>query len=105
LAQEVVEICGELHAQSGVRVPTPEVNRAFEAAVGARSPSGRGPRSARIYYATQKGTRPPRFVVFVNDVRSFAGDYVRYLEEKLREFLPFHEVPIRLELRGRKKKT
>jgi GTP-binding protein len=99
---EVVEICGELHAQAGVRVATPELNRALEAAVEARSPSGRGPRSARIYYATQKGTRPPRFIVFVNDPRSFAGDYVRYLEEKLREFLPFHEVPIRLELRGRK---
>jgi GTP-binding protein len=101
---EVIEICAELHVQAGVRVPTPELNRALEAAIKMRSPSGRGPRSARVYYATQKGVRPPRFVVFVNDVRSFAGDYVRYLEEKMREFLPFHEVPIRLELRGKKRR-
>ncbi len=100
---EVVEICGELHAQAGVRIPTPEVNRALDAAVRVRSPSGRGPRSARILYATQKGARPPRFVVFVNDPRAFAPDYIRYLEDKMREFLPFHEVPIRLELRGRRK--
>jgi GTP-binding protein len=100
---EVIEICGELNAQAGARVPTPEVNRALDGAVRARSPSGRGPRSARIYYVTQKGTRPPRFVVFVNDPRAFAPDYVRYLEQKLREFLPFHEVPIRLELRARRK--
>jgi predicted GTPase len=33
----------------------------------------------------------------VNDPRAFAGDYIRFLENKLREFLPFHEVPITLE--------
>ena len=37
------------------------------------------------------------FIVFVNDPRAFSGDYIRFLENKLREFLPFHEVPIRLE--------
>ncbi len=100
---DVVEVCVELYAQAGVRVPTPELNRALDAAVRMRSPSGRGPRSAKVYYLTQKGVRPPRFVVFVNDARSFAPDYVRYLEGKLREFLPFHEVPIRLELRGKRK--
>lgn len=102
---EVIEICTELHAQAGVKVPTPELNRALSEAVRMRSPSGRGPRSARVYYATQRGSHPPRFIVFVNDSRSFAGDYVRYLEEKMREFLPFHEVPIRLELRGKQKKA
>jgi len=94
---EVIEICDELHAQSGVRVSTPEMNRALEAAVHARSPSGRGPHAARVYYVTQRGVHPPRFIVFVNDPRSFSGDYIRFLENKLREFLPFHEVPIRLE--------
>ncbi len=101
---EALEICGELHAQAGVRVPTPELNRALEAAVRTRSPSGRGPRAARLYYATQRGIHPPRFLVFVNEPRAFAPDYVRYLENKLREFLPFREVPIRLELRGRRRK-
>ncbi len=96
---EVIEICGELHAQSGVRVSTPEMNRALEAAVMTRSPSGRGPHAARVYYVTQRGVHPPRFIVFVNDPRAFASDYIRYLENKLREFLPFHEVPIRLEFR------
>lgn len=94
---EVIEICDELHAQSGVRVSTPDMNRALEAAVLARSPSGRGPHAARVYYVTQRGVHPPRFIVFVNDPRAFSGDYIRYLENKLREFLPFHEVPIRLE--------
>lgn len=98
---DAIDICAELYAQTMSRVATPELNRAMEAAVAMRSPSGRGPHSAKIYYATQKGVRPPRFVVFVNDPRAFAPDYVRYLENKLREFLPFHEVPIRLEFRGR----
>src|SRR5262245_3511278 len=94
---EVIDICDELHAQSGVRVSTPDMNRALEAAVIARSPSGRGPHAARVYYVTQRGVHPPRFLVFVNDPRAFSGDYIRFLENKLREFLPFHEVPITLE--------
>jgi GTPase len=100
---EVIDICDELHAQSGVRVSTPEMNRALEAAVMARSPSGRGPHAARVYYVTQRGIHPPRFLVFVNDPRAFAGDYIRFLENKLREFLPFHEVPITLEFRRKNK--
>jgi len=100
---EVIEICDELHAQSGARVSTPEMNRALEAAVLARSPSGRGPHAARVYYVTQRGIHPPRFIVFVNDPRAFSGDYIRYLENKLREYLPFHEVPIRLEFRRKTK--
>ena len=101
---EVIEICDELHAQSGVRVSTPEMNRALEAAVMARSPSGRGPHAARVYYVTQRGVHPPRFLVFVNDPRAFSGDYIRYLENKLREFLPFHEVPITLEFTHKNKR-
>jgi GTP-binding protein len=102
---EVIDVCRELFVQAGAEIQTSELNRALEAAVKMRSPSGRGPRSARIYYATQRGARPPRFIVFVNDVRSFAPDYIRYLEDKMREFLPFHEVPIRLELRPRVRRS
>lgn len=98
---DVIETCVELNTQAGAKVSTPELNRALDAAVKMRSPSGRGPHAAKIYYAAQKGTRPPRFVVFVNNAKSFAPDYVRYLENKLRELLPFHEVPISLELRGK----
>ncbi len=101
---EVAEICAELYAQAEVRIPTAEVNRALEAAVRQRDPAGRGPHAAKIFYATQKGVRPPKFVVFVNDPRSFAPDYVRYLEGKMREFLPFREVPIVLELRARRRR-
>lgn len=101
---EVIEVCAELYAQAGARVSTAELNRALRAAVEARTPSGRRGRIARIYYATQKAGRPPRFIVFVNDPAAFAPDYVRYLEDKMRQFLPFREVPVRLELRARRKK-
>lgn len=102
---EVIEVAEELFQQSGVRIPTPQINDALDAAVRSRTPSGRRGKLAKIYYATQRGVRPPRFVVFVNDAKAFAPDYVRYLEGKLREFLPFPEVPIRLELRGKKRKA
>ncbi len=101
---EVIEVAEELYQQSGVRIPTPQINDALDAAMRSRTPSGRRGKIAKIYYATQRGVRPPRFIVFCNDAQAFAPDYVRYLEGKLREFLPFPEVPIRLELRGKKRK-
>jgi GTP-binding protein len=99
---EVLEVVRELHEQAGVRIPTPEVNRVCEAAQRERSPGTRGPRPPKIFYATQSRSHPPTFTVFVNDPRNFTPDYVRFLERKFREYLPFHEVPIRLALRARR---
>ena len=100
--QEPIDIARELHEQAGTRVPTPLVNRAIQHAQNVRAPGSRGGRRPRIYYATQTGVRPPSFAVFVNDPRAFTPDYIRYLENKFREILPFREVPIRMSLRRRR---
>ena len=100
--QEPIDIARELHEQAGTRVPTPLVNRAMQHAQKVRAPGSRGGRRPRIYYATQTGVQPPSFAVFVNDPRAFTPDYIRYLENKFREILPFREVPIRMSLRRRR---
>lgn len=80
----------------GTRVPTAEVNRVLEAAVGAHPPA-RG--LGRIRYGTQVAAGPPSFVLFG------AGDpgpaYRRYLENALRRAFGFGGVPIRLSFRAR----
>ena len=53
----------------------------------------------RIKYATQAETSPPTFVLFVNDRRLVGSNYLRYLENRIREQFDFAEVPIRLVLR------
>lgn len=95
---ETLRIARGLFEQAGQRVTTGELNRVLERALDARSPSSRGYR-VRLRYATQAEVHPPTFVLFVNDKRLIGKDYLRYLTNRLREELPFGEVPIRIVLR------
>src|SRR5690606_12659438 len=58
-------------------------------------------RRAKVYYATQAQTNPPTVVLFTNGPELFDNTYQRYLVKYLRDRLPFHDVPIRLQLRQR----
>ena len=91
-------LAGELHAQARTRVTTGELNRVLTRALEARSPSSGG-HAVRIRYATQAEVAPPTFVLFVNDKKHFNKDYLRYLQNRLREELPFREIPVRIVLR------
>lgn len=91
-------LCRELHEQARQRVTTGELNRVLQKALEGRSPGRLGGR-VRLRYATQAEIAPPTFVLFVNDKRLIGKDYMRYLTNRLREELPFHEVPLRIVLR------
>jgi GTP-binding protein len=97
---ETVKLALELHEEAQVRVSTGELNRVLSRALEARAPT-RTAHAARIRYATQTGVRPPTFVLFVNDKRHFTKDYLRYLANRLRDELPFREIPVRIVLRDR----
>jgi GTP-binding protein len=97
---ETLALAHELYAQSRRRVGTGELNRVLERALAARSPS-KGGHAVRIYYATQADVAPPTFVLFVNDKKHFNKDYLRYLQNRLREELGFPEIPVRIALRMR----
>jgi GTP-binding protein len=98
--EETLDLALELHEQSQLRVATGELNRVLSRALEARAPT-RTAHAARIRYATQAGVRPPTFVLFVNDKKYFNKDYLRYLANRLREELPFREIPVRLVLRDK----
>ncbi|HED66195.1 MAG TPA: ribosome biogenesis GTPase Der [Planctomycetes bacterium] len=101
--KETLELAKELGAQSRRRVATGELNRVLERALEARSPSSKGYR-VRVRYATQAEVAPPTFVLFVNDKRLIGRDYLRYLENRVREELPFTEVPVRFVLKDKRDK-
>lgn len=90
----------DLFEQSKTRVSTGELNRVVSKALESRSPSSGG-HAVRVRYATQVETSPPTFVLFVNDKKHFNKDYIRYLSNRLREDLPFKEIPVRIVLRDR----
>ncbi|HEY3225560.1 MAG TPA: ribosome biogenesis GTPase Der, partial [Planctomycetota bacterium] len=98
---DAFKVAGDLVHQASQMVPTAELNRVIQRAQAERSPGTRGTRQPKIYYATQTRVKPPTFIIFVNDPRNFTPDYHRFLENKVRQYLPFPEVPIRLTLRAR----
>lgn len=101
--RQTISLAEQLYRQAGTRVPTAALNKAIEEIVELRTASHRpGTKPPKILYASQIETRPPTIVCFVNDVRSFPGEYQRFLLNQLRQRLPFPEVPIRLLLRQRR---
>jgi len=84
------------------QVPTAELNRALIAATSRRPPAGVRGKTLKIYYATQIGTRPPTFLLFVNDPGALHFSYERYLISALREAFGFAGCAVRLRLRRRR---
>ena len=89
-------------AEYGKEVGTGELNRAFNAAMERRPPPGFHGKTIKVYYVTQIGTRPPTFLLFVNDPAALHFSYERYLVSALREAFGFSGCALRLRLRRRR---
>jgi GTP-binding protein len=98
---KIFEMINQVYAQSSKRITTGALNDVLSEAI-ARSqpPSDRG-RRLKIYYMTQTGTKPPVFVLFVNDAELFHFSYQRYIENRLRETFGFAGTPIRFVIKNR----
>ncbi|MFI4898372.1 MAG: ribosome biogenesis GTPase Der [Phycisphaerales bacterium JB059] len=99
----VIELASDLHEQATGRVSTGKINRLIRSIVERRGPSNKLGTEAKVYYATQVTTAPPTLVLVVNRPELFTPNYMRFLMNRLREELPFEEVPIRVLLRSRKR--
>jgi GTP-binding protein len=91
-----------VYAAAGQRVPTVELNRWLQGQLEGR-PGAPAPGALKLYYATQTGVRPPRFLLFCNDPKRVHFSFRRRLENSLREAFGFGAAPLRLEFRGRRK--
>jgi GTP-binding protein len=99
-ATKVLDRVDEVYASSGIRIGTAELNRWLENAAANQRRAGK--RAFRVYYATQTGVHPPRFVIFCNDPKKAHFSVRRYLENSLRETFDFGAAPIRLRFRPRR---
>ncbi len=99
-----IDVARSLHKQAYTRVSTAKLNQALETILAARGPSPkRGTKPLKILYATQAATAPPTLVFFCNHPALVTENYRRFMENRLREILPFREVPMRLLFRARHK--
>lgn len=99
--QQVLDLARHLHKQAGQRLGTGRLNAAIAQAFTERAPSHPSGKRPRVYYATQTGTHPPEIVLFVNNPSLITETYQRFLLNRLRELLPYPEVPIKLAVRGK----
>jgi GTP-binding protein len=84
------------------RVPTGRLNSWVGELVAATPPPARGGRQPRVLFATQAGTRPPRFVLFTTGFLEPA--YRRFVERRLREDFGFPGTPIEVSVRVRERR-
>ncbi|HOQ87707.1 MAG TPA: ribosome biogenesis GTPase Der, partial [Phycisphaerae bacterium] len=100
--QSVIDLASELFKQSRTRVSTGELNRVLKEAVTQNMPKPKhGAGGLKVLYATQVAVCPPTLVLFVSDPTRVTPAIERFFINRLREQLPFSEVPIRLVIRGR----
>ncbi len=97
---ETLQLAMNLHQQSGIRLPTAQLNAAVEEIVALRGPGSHQGRRIKVYYATQIDVHPPTMVLFVNHPESVTQEYQRFFIRELRLRTVLREVPIRLLLRG-----
>lgn len=79
------------------RVPTAKLNSFLGALIGATPPPVRGGKQPKIYYATQAGIAPPKFVIFSSGW--IEPSYRRFIERRLREEFGFPGTPVQVAVR------
>jgi GTPase len=99
----VLNLAQNLHKQAGARVGTGDLNRLVRQALADNPPPSRMNRRPKVFFATQAATHPPTIVLFTNAPELFDNTYQRYLVKVFRDNLPFHDVPIKLHLRGKQR--
>jgi GTPase len=85
------------------RVPTGRLNAWLADLTAATPPPARRGRVPKIMFATQAGTRPPRFVLFTSGF--LEAGYRRFVERRLREEFGFEGSPLQMSVRLRQRRS
>lgn len=87
------------------RIPTPQLNQ-FVDRYRSEIEGAMGGRSFKVLYATQAATAPPTFLFFttLRGAKRPGANYLRFLEREVREHFDFDGAPLRIRVRGKKKK-
>ena len=101
---KLYEMINMVASQNALRVSTSVLNQVLNEAIAiVQPPTDKGKR-LKIFYMTQASTKPPTFVVFVNDKKLFHFSYERYLINQLRKEFVLTGTPIRMIVREKKDK-
>ncbi len=91
----------KVYDNSKKEIKTSILNNVIRDAVILNQPPSYKGKRLKIYFVSQNGTMPPRFVFNVNSKGLVHFSYERYLENKIRESFDFEGTPIIIEFKNR----
>ena len=98
------DLINHVAEQNAMRVTTSILNQVINEAIAiVQPPTDKGKR-LKIYYGTQASTKPPTFVIFVNNKELFHFSYERYLVNQIRKEFGLEGTPVRIIVREKNEK-
>ncbi len=91
----------EVYDQRTLRLPTSHVNRILQRAQDKHPAPSKSGRHFKIYYGTQVRSSPPTILLHVNNPDLVHFSYLRYIENQIREQVPFLGTPIKIRMKAR----
>lgn len=101
---KLFDMINNVASQNALRVSTSMLNQVLNEAIAVVQPPTDKGKRLKIYYMTQAITKPPTFVVFVNNKELFHFSYERYLVNQLRKEFGLVGTPIRMIVREKGEK-
>ena len=102
--EKIFDLINHVNEQNSMRVSTSALNQVINEAIAlVQPPTDKGKR-LKILYGTQVSTKPPTFVIFVNNKELFHFSYERYLVNQIRREFGLEGTPIRMIAREKHEK-
>lgn len=102
--EKIFELINKVANNNAMRVSTAMLNQVINEAIATVQPPTDKGKRLKILYITQATTKPPTFVVFVNNKELFHFSYERYLINQIRNNFMLEGTPIRIIAREKGKK-
>ncbi len=93
---KLFDMINEVAKYNSMRISTGMLNQVINEAIAITQPPTDKGRRLKILYVTQASTKPPTFIVFVNNKEIFHFSYERYLINHIRKEFGMIGTPIRI---------
>lgn len=93
---KLFDLINKVANNNAMRVSTSMLNQVISESIAVRQPPTDKGKRLKILYATQASSKPPTFVIFVNDKSLFHFSYERYLVNQIRTNFGLEGTPIRV---------
>ena len=101
---KLFDLINHVAEQNSLRVSTSILNQVINEAIAiVQPPTDKGKR-LKIFYGTQASTKPPTFVIFVNNKELFHFSYERYIVNQIRKEFGLEGTPVRIIVREKGEK-